>query len=63
MWWKDCSSADSYERLQGANMKKYERYIDRFFDEENFENIKLEDNDGKEIEFEFEIYRKNVSGR
>ena len=28
--------------------KKYERYIDRFFDEENFENIKLEDNDGKE---------------
>ena len=33
-------------------MKKYERYIDRFFDEENFENVKLEDNDGKEIEFE-----------
>ena len=32
--------------------KKYDRYIDRFFDEENFENIKLEDNDGKEIEFE-----------
>lgn len=33
-------------------MKKYERYIDRFFDEENYENVKLEDNDGKEIEFE-----------
>lgn len=33
-------------------MKKYERYIDRFFDEENFENVKLEDNSGKEIEFE-----------
>ena len=33
-------------------MKKYERYVDRFFDEENFDNIKLEDNDGKEIEFE-----------
>ena len=33
-------------------MKKYERYIDRFFDEENFENVKLEDNDGKQIEFE-----------
>ena len=33
-------------------MKKYERYIDRFFDEENFDNVKLEDNDGKEIEFE-----------
>ena len=32
--------------------KKYERYIDRFFDEENFENIKLDDNDGKTIEFE-----------
>lgn len=33
-------------------MKKYDRYIDRFFDEENYENVKLEDNDGKEIEFE-----------
>lgn len=33
-------------------MKNYERYIDRFFDEENFDNVKLEDNDGKEIEFE-----------
>ena len=33
-------------------MAKYERYIDRFFDEENFENVKLEDNNGKEIEFE-----------
>ena len=33
-------------------MKKYDRYIDRFFDEENFDNVKLEDNDGKEIEFE-----------
>ena len=31
---------------------KYERYIDRFFDEENFDNVKLEDNSGKEIEFE-----------
>ena len=30
---------------------KYDRYIDRFFDENNFENIKIEDN-GKEIEFE-----------
>lgn len=33
-------------------MKKYERYIDRFFDEENYDNVKLEDNDGKVIEFE-----------
>lgn len=33
-------------------MKKYERYIDRFFDEENFDNVTLEDNNGKEIEFE-----------
>lgn len=33
-------------------MAKYERYIDRFFDENNFENIKIEDNDGKVIEFE-----------
>ena len=30
---------------------KYDRYIDRFFDENNFENIKIDDN-GKEIEFE-----------
>lgn len=30
---------------------KYDRYIDRFFDENNFENIKIEDN-GTEIEFE-----------
>ena len=29
-----------------------ERYIDRFFDENNFDNIHLEDNSGKEIEFE-----------
>ena len=33
-------------------MSKYERYIDRFFDENNFENITLEDNNGKSIEFE-----------
>ena len=33
-------------------MAKYERYIDRFFDEENFDNVKLEDNSGTEIEFE-----------
>lgn len=32
--------------------KKYERFIDRFFDEENYENVELEDNDGKVIEFE-----------
>ena len=32
--------------------KKYDRYIDRFFDEENFDNVKLEDNSGAEIEFE-----------
>ena len=32
--------------------KKYDRYIDRFFDEENFDNVKLEDNSGTEIEFE-----------
>lgn len=29
-----------------------ERYIDRFFDEENDDKIFLKDNDGKEIEFE-----------
>jgi uncharacterized protein YrzB (UPF0473 family) len=33
-------------------MSKYERYIDRFFDENNFDNITLEDNNGKSIEFE-----------
>jgi len=33
-------------------MAKYERYIDRFFDENNFENVVLEDNDGKATEFE-----------
>ena len=33
-------------------MSKYERYIDRFFDENNFANITLEDNNGKSIEFE-----------
>ena len=32
--------------------KKYDRYLDRFFDEENFDNVKLEDNSGAEIEFE-----------
>lgn len=34
-----------------AKEKKYERFIDRFFDEDNFENVKLEDVDGNEIEF------------
>lgn len=29
-----------------------ERYVDRLFDDSNFENIFLTDNDGKEIEFE-----------
>ena len=29
-----------------------ERYIDRLFDDNNFENIFLTDNEGKEIEFE-----------
>ncbi len=29
-----------------------ERYIDRFFDDENFDKIYLNDNSGKEIEFE-----------
>ena len=29
-----------------------ERYIDRFFDENNDDKIYLNDNDGKEIEFE-----------
>lgn len=33
-------------------MKKYERFVDQFFDEENLNNVKLEDNTGKEIEFE-----------
>ncbi len=33
-------------------MSKYERYIDRFFDENNFDNVTLEDNNGKSIEFE-----------
>ncbi len=32
--------------------KSYDRYIDRFFDEENFDDLKMEDNNGKEIEFE-----------
>lgn len=32
--------------------KSYDRYIDRFFDEENFDDVKMEDNNGKEIEFE-----------
>lgn len=32
--------------------KKYERYIDRFFDENNFDNVELQDEDGKRIEFE-----------
>ena len=32
-------------------MAKYERFIDQLFDEENEQNIKIEDNDGKEIEF------------
>lgn len=32
--------------------KSYERYVDRFFDEENFDDVKMEDNNGKEIEFE-----------
>ncbi|MBQ8546716.1 MAG: DUF1292 domain-containing protein [Clostridia bacterium] len=29
-----------------------ERYIDRFFDDDNTDKIYLNDNDGKEIEFE-----------
>ncbi len=33
-------------------MPKYERFIDQFFDENNMDNVKLEDNDGKMIEFE-----------
>ncbi len=33
-------------------MAKYERYIDRFFDENNFDNVELQDEDGKRIEFE-----------
>ncbi len=32
-------------------MAKYERFIDRLFDDENDENITILDNDGKEIEF------------
>ena len=33
-------------------MAKYERFIDRFFDENNFDNVKLQDEDGNEFEFE-----------
>jgi uncharacterized protein YrzB (UPF0473 family) len=33
-------------------MAKYERFIDRFFDENNFENVKIADEDGNEFEFE-----------
>ena len=33
-------------------MAKYERFIDRFFDENNFENVQLQDEDGKDFEFE-----------
>ncbi len=33
-------------------MAKYERFIDRFFDENNFENVRLQDEDGNEFEFE-----------
>lgn len=33
-------------------MAKYERFIDQFFDESNMDNVKLEDNSGKLIEFE-----------
>ena len=29
-----------------------ERYVDRFFDDDNFDKIYLNDNSGKEIEFE-----------
>lgn len=32
--------------------KKYERYIDMLFDENNLDNITLKDNNGKEVEFE-----------
>lgn len=33
-------------------MAKYERFIDRFFDENNFDNVKLQDEGGNEFEFE-----------
>ena len=33
-------------------MATYERFIDRFFDENNFENVKIADEDGNEFEFE-----------
>lgn len=32
-------------------MAKYERFIDRLFDDENDDNITIRDNEGKEIEF------------
>lgn len=32
-------------------MAKYERFIDRLFDDENDESIKIHDNDNKETEF------------
>jgi hypothetical protein len=32
-------------------MAKYERFIDRLFDDENNENITILDNDNKEVEF------------
>ena len=33
-------------------MAKYVRYVDRFFDDENDQHVVLEDENGKEIEFE-----------
>lgn len=33
-------------------MKKYERYIDQFFDTDNFDNVTVTDNNGNDIEFE-----------
>lgn len=33
-------------------MAKHNRFVDKFFDESSTENVILEDNSGKEIEFE-----------
>ncbi len=35
-----------------ANKEKNERFVDRLFDDNNFEPVVIKDNDGKEVEFD-----------
>ncbi|MBQ4585437.1 MAG: DUF1292 domain-containing protein [Clostridia bacterium] len=35
-----------------ANKEKNERFVDKLFDDNNFESIFIKDNNGKEIEFD-----------